>query len=177
MTSFIPDWLGQTMSKLGVPDSWLPRRSSQDRRSGRTSRRTRCACDRHRSGNWSGLLLSGCHCYRRTSALVRAHTCVCGVALSRSRIANVTNLDLNAEYPGHYAGAVAGVGTVSRRREYVIASPPARVHCFSFMVQFATHLVSNTSISAFLFGTFERNSGTTMTDCGPSARLRGHSHE
>src|SRR5271168_3366810 len=43
-------------------------------------------------------------------------------------------------------------------------------------VQFATHFDAKNSTSAFLCGTFPISSGTTISDCGPSAALNVHSN-
>src|SRR5437870_11217562 len=40
--------------------------------------------------------------------------------------------------------------------------------------QLATHLTNCISISAFLWGTRSEDSGATISDCGPSARLKVH---
>src|SRR5260370_26844558 len=60
----------------------------------------------------------------------------------------------------------------SGNRSKTEAVTPYRLLCRSS--QFSTHFTNCISISAFLWGTRSVDSGATISDCGPSARLNVH---
>src|SRR5216683_321807 len=63
---------------------------------------------------------------------------------------------------------------LKKRRDYGLTFSAELFGFAAGSAQFATHFDAKNSISAFLCGTLPVSSGTTITDCGPSAALNVH---